>query len=133
MDIKEFIKEYLDFNSEVRTPRYMITGLFFQCGFNAFEMPELKKYLYGRGVQFYQSGKEDGYTKYRVDVVNRRFKIISKDTIQEVYWYNYGRSKKDQNWKYLNTFATFHPLKDKPDSNCWLKTKPWAWKDGIIK
>jgi hypothetical protein len=83
-------------------------------------------------IEVYGGIIDSGYTKYIADVVDRWFKIISKDTIQEIYWYNYSRSKKDQNWDYINSFATFHPLKDKPDSNCWLKTKPWAWKDGII-
>jgi hypothetical protein len=74
-----------------------------------------------------------GYTKYIVDVVDRWFKIINKDTIQEIYWFNCSGSEKGKNWAYLNSFSTFHPLKEKPDSNCWLKTKTWAWKDGIIK
>jgi len=32
----------------------------------------------------------------------------------------------------INSIATFHTLEKKPDSNCWLKEKEWAWKDGKI-
>jgi hypothetical protein len=65
-----------------------------------------------------------------VYVFDAWFKILNKDTIIEVYNCEIGESY--QKNSIVKRTASFHPFIDRPDSNCWLKTKPWAWKDGII-
>jgi hypothetical protein len=73
---------------------------------------------------------EDKYTYDLVLENEQWFKIISKDTIAEIYFNCFDPDRKSRN-KII--YAAFNPLNEKPDSNCWLKKNSWAWKDGIIK
>lgn len=68
MKIHEFISEYLEFDNEAKTERYVINEIFKQCGFSSMDMKILKEKLYKRGVQFYRSSKKTGSKKYYVGI-----------------------------------------------------------------
>ncbi len=66
----------------------------------------------------------------RLDMYERWFKIISKDTLLDIYYKNFldPEDKRD----YLNSKLYFTPA-IRPDSSCWLKEQKWAWEKGEIK
>lgn len=63
-----------------------------------------------------------------VDVFERSFLILSKDTIIE-YDYNCATNENYSDWEYLPIKIGFTKMLNRPDSNCWLKKYSWAWKN----
>ena len=72
----------------------------------------------------------NSFTYDPIKIYDNWFIIKDKNTIKEIY-YNVINHDSSYNRVKLNTYK-FKPLNQKPDSNCWLKTHEWAWKDGKI-
>lgn len=72
----------------------------------------------------------NSYTADPIKIYDNWFIIKDKNTIQEIY-YNVINHDPSYNRVKLYNYE-FKPLNQKPDSNCWLKTHEWAWKDGKI-
>ncbi len=56
------------------------------------------------------------------------FKVISKDTLIELHFFNF----QDTSLLQVKDKAVFRPA-IRPDSSCWLKERKWAWENGEIK
>ena len=59
----------------------------------------------------------------------RRYKVIDRQTIQEIYYQDLQKKFEIDNPWILNEPITFTPADSLPSSDCWLKKQKWIWRN----